>query len=369
MKTEQQLRVLAIGPHRFISANGFTGDATQMIKTVEKLKNIKSVQLDCAFYTLDELKLSNGHIIKWEDLHKHYDLVHLFTLLPRELAHVGQHLNHIPVVLSTVYWNYLFKDLIVIRNGGNFRRILISIRDLIYRMLFLKNNAYYSWISCILPNSWSEGACFEKYFRLKRTTVCIPVPNSIEVPEYLDKLNRPDYLPQGDYIVCPGAFAYRKNQLSIVRAMKGSGIPIVFMGKPYPNTQNMFDKCINEADDNMHFIGYKSSEDKEYWAVLKHAKAAILASDCETPGIALLEAAAVGARPIVTIQGGTQEYYGLVAEYLNPFSKRSIRQAITNAWARGRLSETETKMFHKFTWKWTAELTEKAYRAVLNSNK
>lgn len=367
MKTEQQLRVLAIGPHRFISANGFTGDATQMIKTVEKLKNIKTMQLDCAFYTPDELKLSNGHIIKWEDLHKHYDLVHLFTLLPRELAHVGQHLNHIPVVLSTVYWNYLFKDLIVIRNGGNFRRILISIRDLIYRMLFLKNNAYYSWISCILPNSWSEGACFERYYRLKKNTICIPVPNSIEVPEYLDKLNRPDYLPQGDYIVCAGAFALLKNQLTLIKAMRNSNIPIVFMGKPYSHTHDYYKKCLSLAPPNMHFIGFK--KDKEYWAVLKFAKVAVLPSGWETTGIALLEAAACGARPVTTIHGGGKEYFGISAEYHNPFSQSSIRTAILRAWERGRLSPSESTSFLRFSWEWTAQATYNAYQLILNKFK
>ena len=78
----------------------------------------------------------------------------------------------------------------------------------------------------------------------------------------------------------------------------------------------------------------------------------------------MLEAALAGARPIITINGGTQEYFGLSGVYLNPLSEDSVRKAVYDGWQRGRLSESESNSFRKFSWEWCAELTAKAYLQV-----
>jgi glycosyltransferase involved in cell wall biosynthesis len=89
-------------------------------------------------------------------------------------------------------------------------------------------------------------------------------------------------------------------------------------------------------------------------------------SDCETPGIALLEAALAGARPVVTRHGGTQEYFGINGEYFNPVNPKSLKRAIVQAWERGRLTPYEASSYARFTWHWTAELTVNAYQIAIN---
>ena len=117
----------------------------------------------------------------------------------------------------------------------------------------------------------------------------------------------------------------------------------------------------------MHFIGHRSYTDDEYWAVLRHAKIAVLASDCETPGIAMIEAASMGARPIITHYGGTKEYYSISAEYLSPFSQKSIRDAVKNGWKKGRLTDSEAASYERFSWQWTANLTLQAYKIAISN--
>lgn len=80
------------------------------------------------------------------------------------------------------------------------------------------------------------------------------------------------------------------------------------------------------------------------------------------PGIALLEAAFAGARPVVTKFGGTIEYYGFDAEYFDPRRRSEILRAIKNGVIRGRLSTEQAKSYSRYTWEYCARLTLEAYR-------
>jgi len=84
-------------------------------------------------------------------------------------------------------------------------------------------------------------------------------------------------------------------------------------------------------------------------------------------GIALLEAAFAGTRPVVSQYGGTQEYYGFCAEYLDPLSLESIVAAVRRGWERGRLTEEESKSFKRFSWNYCAKLTLEGYNLLLSS--
>ena len=67
----------------------------------------------------------------------------------------------------------------------------------------------------------------------------------------------------------------------------------------------------------------------------------------------------------MTQYGGTQEYYGFCAEYLNPLNVKNIRDAVLRAWMRGRLSDNERQSFERFTWQWCADLTLAAYHLAM----
>ncbi len=361
------MKVAAICPLRFASPEYVTGDATQMRETVQAIRNISGIEIEPLFFeSAEDLKTSEGKTIKWAELADLYDVAHLFTMLPRGYSSVGKHLSKLPTLVSTVYWNSLFREYISVKNGTTPRFILRSFEYIFRRITGIRKQQLADWCIGILPNSWAEGNVFRKVYKLRKHAICVPVPNAATPPDCIRDLPRPADLPEGDYIVCPGIFAPRKNQIALIKAMKGSGIPIVFLGQLYQPVPSHYQKCIKAADKDMYFLGHVPSSTERYWAILSHAKAAVLPSDCETPGIALIEAAIAGARPVVTIHGGTQEYYGLMAEYLNPFSQKHIRQAVTTAWNRGRLTLEESNHFRTFSWDWTARLTVQAYHQAID---
>lgn len=338
-----------------------------MLKTTEHLRQFPELNLTCAFYD-DNLKLTSetGNVIDWMQLSQNYDVAHIFTMFPRYTPESILHaFSKMPTLLSSVYWNNFFREWICVRNGDSVRRLLRSAEYIFRRLSGCKKTVYEKWCSGILPNSWAEGECFCQIHALPRHAMCYPVPNAIEIPDGVRDLPRPACVPDGDYIVYPGVFARRKNQLGFIKAMREYDYPVVFMGQPQREYDAYYQKCKDLASSNMYFIGHRSYAEREYWSVLQHARVAVLASDCETPGIAMIESAAMGARPVITKYGGTPEYFGLSGVYLSPYSNESIVRAVHEGWQRGRLTDYERTSFERFSWKWTAELTLEAYKSTI----
>ena len=225
------------------------------------------------------------------------------------------------------------------------------------KLLFAKDG-----YDLLLPNSEDEIRCVKKYCRIKKGAKLVAVPNAIDpIPEYVATLRRDARLPEEDYLLVPGCFAIRKNQIALIRALKNFPHPIVFMG----GGDTIMNFCKEVATSQMIFLGHVAHGSDLFYSAMKYARVVCLPSNCETPGIAGLEAAALGARPVVPYEGGTAQYYGWDAEYLNPLSESSIESAVIKAWNRGRLSADNQKAYSQLTWSLCAEKTLKAYLDIL----
>lgn len=349
-------------------ANAFTGDSVQMRNTISCIRrlvdNVSHVYIDSFGCLFDERgKLLNESLIS---LCARHDVIHQ---LPRLEVSVHKTLQNVltsrPVVVSTVFWSDVARLVVAwnneIRGLWRVRAVLSTWRA--GTKLF---QDYSKGCNVFLPNSWAEGENVRKHFRLASHAIVMPVPNAIKLPDFgLEGLARPAEIPFGEYVVCPAVFAPRKNQLGLIKALRNCDFPLVFMGNPLASSRHYWNECRRKATPRMFFLEHRDNSSKEFWSVLRYSRCACLPSDCETPGIALLEASVAGARPIITKNGGTQEYYGLSAEYLNPTSTSSIRDSITRGWMRGRLSKSESDYFRRYTWEWVAEQTVRAYQLAI----
>ena len=220
------------------------------------------------------------------------------------------------------------------------------------------NHTAYSGYDLLLPNSEDEIRCVRRFCRVKRGARIVAVPNAVDpVPGHVATLKRLNFVPTDDYIVVPAFFADRKNQISLIRALQDAPYPVVFAGEG-----PRLDECKKAANAHMTFLGHVAHGSDEFYALLKYARVVCLPSNCETPGIAGLEGAALGARPVVPYEGGTCQYYGWDAEYLDPLSLKSIRNAVDMAWRRGRLSVAEMEKYRQLTWEVCAQKTIEAYQ-------
>lgn len=356
------MRVLFIG--RFGLSRGQTGDATQLVRTMGALDKIGWATTFLGIAN-NGIFLNDDTLITIEEftvLVEKSDLVHLF-LIPKALyGKIRGQLKDIPVVMSPIYWFDWARVVVGLKNA-------YGIANKVKRTFVFLRNSLKWWmdfreVNAILPNSPAEAVNVLGHFRLSNDAIATPVVNAFVPPEWdLESLPRPKCLPECEYIVYPGVFAERKNQLQFIKAVRELPIHVVFMGGVIDKM--FYNMCLKAANERMHFVGYIPSASKEYWAILFNARCACLASDCETPGIALLEAGYSGARPVVTEHGGTVSYYGCTAEYLEPTSAQSIKKAVWRAWERGRLSNVDRLSFGVYTWNRCVEQTIEAYRYVL----
>jgi glycosyltransferase involved in cell wall biosynthesis len=90
-----------------------------------------------------------------------------------------------------------------------------------------------------------------------------------------------------------------------------------------------------------------------------------LPSQFETPGIAALEAALAGCSIAITEAGGTREYFGDLAEYINPEKEISIMPAIRSAFKNSGSESLKKHVKENYSWSAVALKTEEAYRSVL----
>lgn len=360
------MKILLVMSYSF--KTGQTGDATQGRETANALVRA-GVDLVCVYVKHQPIRIITEDDIELKEaqLNALIDSCDAIHLLPASmpLCRFWRTLNKKPVLGSSIFWGGLERVYLAWRTHRRFvlrlKAAVVGLRN----MLPLYMN--YHGVDVFLPNSEAEGQCVMRCFGVDKHSTYKAVPNGFVPPEFdVSSLPRSLAVPQEDYIVVPGVFARRKNQIGLIRALKkySRNYKIVFLGGVLD--EDYYNECRAIATDDMRFLGYISSKNREYWKVLNHARVACLTSDCETPGIAMMEAAYAGARPVITKYGGTEEYYGEYGEYLNPCFAKSIISAIDRGWARGRLKKTESDVFAGFTWDMVGAKTKDAYLFAIN---
>jgi len=355
------LKILFISRSTLYSDKG--GDTVQIINTAKYLDKI-GVQVT--------IRLCN------EDIdYSDFDLIHFFNIIrPADiLVHIEK--SRKAYVISTIFVDYTEYEK-KIRSGfiGNLFRIFSS--DFIeYLKVIARSFANSEKIvspaylilgqkraikkiirnaRMLLPNSHSE------YYRLRANygvdKVYKVIPNAID-PSLFN--NDGEHVLRNDsLIICVGRIEGRKNQSNLIKALNGTKYQLLIIGSPSPNQMKYYKKCKEIAEQNVTFIENISQEGlMEYY---KRAKVHVLPSWFETTGLSSLEAAAMGCNIVITDKGDTREYFEDYAYYCDPASPESIYDAVEKAANNDFNKELQNKIFSRYIWSQTAQLTIEAYK-------
>ena len=237
----------------------------------------------------------------------------------------------------------------------------------------------YRTASLLLPNSEAEAGQLRRYFGISGDKIRV-VPNGVD-PRFaswsddtykkasqnlagrLEVLDSKFDVSQA--VLCVGRFEPRKNQLGLVRALKETGQPHLFVGGPAPEQDLYYRQCRREASEQAAFLGPVDHDDPLLLKLYSECACLVLPSRFETPGLVALEAALTGTPLVLTERGCTREYFGDLVEYVSPDGPSAIRQAIQRAITRGRRPELAKHVLSRFTWDKAAEATLAAYELVV----
>ncbi|MBN2021378.1 MAG: glycosyltransferase [Pirellulales bacterium] len=168
-----------------------------------------------------------------------------------------------------------------------------------------------------------------------------------------------------DFVLCPARIEPRKNQLDLIRAVRGTGLRLVILGDAVPGHEAYEARCRREAGPEVTFLGRIDHDDPLLASGHAACRCLALASWFETPGLAAIEAAMSGT-PLVLPEGGAaREYFGDWAQYVRPGRIGEIRRALLRAAARDRNPELARWTVEHYTWAAAARATHEAYMEVL----
>jgi len=321
------------------------GDTVQLLETKQNLERLGVVVDHCT-----DLAPYLGE----------HDIVHLFNVTRiaetyvqcENAARQGK-----PVALSTIYWN--MEEYMLRTEGKHAGDLLRWWREdnRLRREVLMR-------AAVLLPNAEAEMRLIQRDFGIEAHYRVIP--NGAD-PEFA-RADPNEFLAQfgpgfgcQDFVLSVGRICPRKNQLSLIRAMRGTGIPLILIGPV--NDPFYFEECKREAEEHVVFLTHMPHS--KLASAYRAAKVHVLPSWYDTPGLASLEAAMAGCNIVSTDRGTAKEYFQEFAWYCDPGDFRSIREAVTSASEAGRRPELQAMVMQKYTWEIAARKTREAYREVL----
>jgi glycosyltransferase involved in cell wall biosynthesis len=303
----------------------------------------------------------------WEERLAQSDCLHLFGSVPEHLPVVQIAKRHkVPVVLSTIAWFDLASYWRQPRwLPGRLRAAAGFVARAGCPRLPSWRRRLYQAVDLALPNSNAEAEQLVRYFGLSYERIHI-VPNGAAV-RFADADPGPfaELVGTLGFVLCVGRIEPRKNQLGLLKAMRGTNVPIVILGDVVPGCESYARACRKTAGPEVQFVGRFDHDDP----MLKSAYAAcgclVMPSWFETPGLAALEAAMTGTPLVLPDGGSAREYFGDDAAYVKPSHHRAIRHAILAAILRGRSSALAERVRRTFSQLAVAQATRQAYERVI----
>jgi len=261
-----------------------------------------------------------------------------------------------PGLRYAMHWNRPLKD-----------RLKLVAVELINRLDFFgfsRVRKMLSMADLVLPGSLAEAAIFEKRFRLPTKKMLI-VHNGVD--SRFGKAG-PDAFRKKyglkDFVLYVGRIEERKNVLSLVRAMNGTGKKLVAIGDVKIGSEAYARKCREEAGENTLFLPGLNHSSKMLESAYAACKVFALPTWYETPGLAALEAGLAGANLVVTTEGCTREYFREFAGYARPDRVSNIMEKVLEGLGKPRNKKLQKHIAENFLWENTGLETKQAYEKL-----
>jgi glycosyltransferase involved in cell wall biosynthesis len=170
-----------------------------------------------------------------------------------------------------------------------------------------------------------------------------------------------------DFVLCVARLEPRKNQLMLVHALRDTGLPVVLVGQA---THDGYAQVLERhATADLRILGRLPAQSPLLASAYAAARVVVLPSWAEGAPLAALEAAAAGARLVLSDESGESEYFGDLARYCDPGDAASIRAAVLAAWDDPRDAATraarKARIAEDFGWPRHRAATETVYAEAL----
>jgi len=156
----------------------------------------------------------------------------------------------------------------------------------------------------------------------------------------------------------------RKNGYNMIKALAQVDAPVFIIANVFANVEGQ--RCVDEIEKskNITLIRWVEHDDPLLASAYAACKVFALPTRYETPGRAALEAGLAKANIVITPHGGTKEYFGDFAEYSDPDSVQSIRQAVEKSLNKTQTDRLQKHIQQNYIWPVIAEKTAEIYNKL-----
>jgi glycosyltransferase involved in cell wall biosynthesis len=184
----------------------------------------------------------------------------------------------------------------------------------------------------------------------------VPEPVAVDREEVRRRLGLP-----AEFVLHVSAYTQeRKNTIRLAEAIGPTGMPLVLAGTAMPGPVLDRLKALASEYPNISMLGYLNAADLA--GIYAASKVFCLPSDHEGTGLAALEAASYGAQVVITRNGGPADYFGKLADYVDPQSVADIRAAVERAWSQPASRALQQHVTQNLTWTQSARRLVDAYQ-------
>lgn len=342
------MKVGYVAPMSIAAVNG--GLRNQALNTISQVR---------------ELGIEVVHLSPWKDLSdQNLDLVHVFGASVENVGIINQLAStNIPFVVSPVFYSN--------RSAGFIKRVLTFEQMFIPLSKGIRSDFSIQADLCrkanlLLPNTTEEAKLIREAFSISEGRIAV-IPNGVETrfknatPDlFMEKYGSKDFV-----LFAGQAGAERKNVIDLLEIADKIEAPVVIIGSFYDNEYGA--KCLQIASrsDNVTLIETLDHASDLLASAYAASKVFVLPSQFETPGIAAMEAALAGSEIVITGKGGTKEYFGEHAEYIDPNSSASLLLGIQNALAKNHSKDLKEHILQKYSWDKVAKMTVENYQKLI----
>ncbi len=317
---------------------------------------------------LEELGIRVSLFNAWKEFRLgDFDVVHFFGAnigtyhLAREVHKLG-----VPIVLSPIFYTRHSAEFVrkIVKTGAMLKRLSRGIWTDLGMMAEMS-----SWANILAANTVDEATLFTSGMGVPEEKVRI-IPNGVEerFAKGRSALFRKTYGMENFILNVGHIGPERKNVLRLIQALETINHPAVIIGRVENTPEGR--RCLDLAKKNARITVLDSIDHDS--DLLASAYAAcdtfVLPSLFETPGIAALEAGLAGAKIVITPSGGTREYFGDDAEYVDPYSVRSIRAGIEKALLKPKEKTLRDRIRKEYLWSGIGAQLKTVYESVHSSS-
>jgi len=281
----------------------------------------------------------------WKPQFEAVDLVHYFSVQGGSM-NFCDYVKRIglPLVISPVLW-------LTAENRARFP--LGEIRDLLHLC------------DRILPNSQAEADQLAVEFDIRPDKFSW-VQNGVD-PEFGVPADpaafRRHFGIEGPFLLNVANIEPRKNQRMLAAVARQMDLNLVLLG--HARDSAYLAECLADGGSRVRHVGHLDHADPLLKSAYRACQVFVLPSLLETPGLAALEAAAQGAKLVVTEVGCTRQYFQDYARYVDPTDEADLRRGIADQWTAAPDERLREHVLANFTWAEAGRSLVAAYTRTL----